>query len=387
MKYLQNLEIKYLFFLLLMLLVIAGAFQIISPFLNILIFSLILVQLFHPYYKWFLRKTKSKSLSTLLSIIITLLFFIIPVSILIILTISEIQNITQSNNIFDIISSLENAINEGIFKINEFLGSFKAGIELTNINLADLFINLIAGLRDQLLPIVQQFTGVLFTLFVLIICLIFIFPDYETLAEKFSKLSPLDDKLDLLLFRKFKETTKGVIRGSFVVAILQATAVLIPMIFMQIGAPVLLWIIMVVLSLIPVGSGLVWAPVGIAMILSGASTGNTAQAVLGIGLIIYSAIIINVIDTTFRPRLMKDTVNLHPLVTILSVLGGISYFGILGILYGPLIMVFLHTILSVYRAKYLVESPDEEYLEDKSQIPLIGKEPKKRRKTLNTEIN
>lgn len=381
MKYLANLEIKFVFFIILMLLVTVGAFQIFSPFINIIIVSLILVQLFHPYYRWFLRKTKSKAASTFLSIIITLLFFIIPVAILIILTIGEIQNITQSNNIFDILNNLETAINEGIARINEFLSSSKAGVELANINLADLFINLIAGLRDQLLPIVQQFTGVLFTLFILIICLIFIFPDYDTLHEKVARLSPLDDKLDLLLFRKFKQTIKGVIKGSFIVAILQATAVLIPMLFMQIGAPVLLWIIMVVLSLVPIGSGLVWAPVGIAMIIGGASTGNSIQAILGIGLIIYSAIIINVIDTTFRPKLMKDTVNLHPLVTILSALGGITYFGILGILYGPLIMVFFHSIMSVYRAKYLTETTDD-FIET-DQMPLI----KYKKKSLTTKIS
>jgi len=111
-----------------MIIVTFASFQILAPFLNIVIIALILVQIFHPFYKWLLRKTRSKGLSTFISIIVTLLFFIIPIAILIILMISEIQNITQANNIFDIISNLEKVINDAVARINEFLASFKAGV-------------------------------------------------------------------------------------------------------------------------------------------------------------------------------------------------------------------------------------------------------------------
>ncbi len=99
------------------------------------------------------------------------------------------------------------------------------------------------------------------------------------------------------------------------------------------GAPVLLWLIMVILSLVPIGSGLVWFPVGIFMIANG-------QTVEGIALIIYSGVIINVIDALLRPIVMKEQTNLHPLVILFSVLGGIAVFGPIGVLYGPLISVF-----------------------------------------------
>ena len=122
---------------------------------------------------------------------------------------------------------------------------------------------------------------------------------------------------------------------------------------MGIGAPVLLWLIMVLLSIVPIGSGLVWAPVGIAVIIGGISSGNTTQIILGVLLIVYSAIIINVIDTTFRPRLMHGAVNIHPLAAVFSVLGGIAAFGILGILYGPVLFVLFLTMVELYRKNFL----------------------------------
>ena len=120
---------------------------------------------------------------------------------------------------------------------------------------------------------------------------------------------------------------------------------------------------MMILSILPIGSGLVWFPVGLFMIIDGLRTGNTGQVIIAIALIIYSAIIINVIDTTIRPKIMKDTVNIHPLITIFSVLGGLTIFGPMGILYGPIIVVMFLSIMDIYNKHYLnnevIKSADE----------------------------
>jgi len=200
----------------------------------------------------------------------------------------------------------------------------------------------------------------LFATFILILCLIYMFPAYEKLPKIFARFSPLDTKYDDLIYSKFINTLKGTINGTFVVAIAQATAVIIPMIFMGVGAPVLLWIIMLILSIVPVGSGLVWAPVGVIMIIQGIANQTPGGVLAGIFLIVYGAIIINVVDSILRPRLIKSEVNIHPLVTILSVIGGIGLFGFFGILYGPLIVVIFMTILDIYKTNYLNQpEPDE----------------------------
>jgi len=363
MKLINNLRAKDLMLLLILIVFTVLAFNIFSPYLNIIILSLILVQLFYPVYAFIKRQTKSNGLATTLSIILVIVLIVVPIALIVSLTINEIQNVIRTTHILDNLEGLQafrTGIDQAVAYINN-LSSNLSKLELqtivANINQSDFLVN-------QLLPILRDLVslggGLLFATFILILCLIYMFPAYEKLPKIFARFSPLDTKYDDLIYSKFINTLKGTINGTFVVAIAQATAVIIPMIFMGVGAPVLLWIIMLILSIVPVGSGLVWAPVGVIMIIQGIANQTPGGVLAGIFLIVYGAIIINVVDSILRPRLIKSEVNIHPLVTILSVIGGIGLFGFFGILYGPLIVVIFMTILDIYKTNYLNQpEPDE----------------------------
>ncbi len=364
---LQNLEVKNIFFFVILILVAFIGFSMFSPYLNIIIISLVIVQVFHPFYRFILSKTKSEAFSTFLSIIITLLFVLIPIALIILLTFNEIKNISEANNILKILEDLGKWVNDTINNTNGLLQRLNIDVTLSQINLRDFAITLAGSLRTELLPITTKILTlsgeVLFNLFLLLLCLIYFFPMYDKLPSILSKVSPLDDEIDKTLFQKFRDTTKGVLKGSLVVAVLQATAVIIPLLILKIGAPILLWIIMVILSIIPIGSGLVWAPIGLAFIIDGIRTGNPNQIIIGVSLIVYSAVIINFIDTIFRPRLMKGAVNIHPLAAIFSVLGGLYMFGPMGILYGPIVFVIFLSVMEIYNKKYLNKGKEEELVE------------------------
>ncbi len=355
-KTIQNLEIPSIFFLISLVLLGLVVFRLFSPYLNIIIISLVITQIFHPLYRFLYRKTRSAGLSTLISVLTTLISVIVPLIIILILTINEIRTLTESGNLLNIVGNLEGSINNSINNINNGILS-TTGFQLSQLELRALLIELLGNLRDQLLPVASQILSlsgeILFNLFLLVLSLGYFFPMFDKLPQILRKISPLDDKVDQIAFEKLRQTTKGVLKGTLVVAVLQATAVLIPMMLMGVGAPILLWLIMVFLSIIPVGSGLVWGPVGAAFILGGLSTGNSTQVILGVLLIIYSAIIINVIDTTFRPKLMRGAVNIHPLAAVFSVLGGLSMFGFLGILYGPMLLVVFLSFAEIYNKNFL----------------------------------
>lgn len=360
MKTLKDLEVKNIFLILALILISFLAIQIFSPYFNIIIVALILVQIFHPFYRKILDRTNSKALATSVSVLVTIFFMIIPVIILILLTLTEISKITTATafNLNDLQATIDSALASG----NGFLKSLNLSYTISSVNAEQLISGVADSVKDQLLPFVQQILSlsgeILFSVFLLLLCLIYFFPIYEKLPDIFSRISPLDKDLDTILYKNFRATTKGVIKGTFFVAIIQATAVLIPLLILNVGAPILLWVVMVILSILPIGSGLVWGPLGLFMIVQGLSTGNVAQVLIAISLIVYSAVIINVIDTTIRPRIMKNTVNIHPLITIFSVLGGLYYFGPLGILYGPLIVVFFISIVDIYHKKFLNREED-----------------------------
>jgi len=355
----QALELKTLVFLILMVVISILTFNVFSRYLNIIIVSLVIVQVFHPLFRFLRDKLKSTGIATFLSVLSVLMLLIIPLTLILILIVTEVRGLASSNLIFANITNLEGSINNLINGVNEFLRQYNIELTITQINLTEIISNLdqSAFIQGQLIPLVRDIASlsgeILFTIFLLILSLIYLFPSYDKLPETLSRISPLDNDVDRLFFSRFRDTIKGVVKGSLVVAILQATAVIVPLIILQVGAPVLLWIIMIILSIIPIGSGLVWGPISLAIILNGIQTGSPITIVIGIALFVYSAIIINVIDTTVRPRLMRNSVNLHPLITIFSVIGGIGIFGVLGILYGPLIVVLFLTIMEVYRTKYI----------------------------------
>ncbi len=359
MKLNENIRIKDLFFIAALVVVTYLTLRLFQPYLNILIISLVIVQIFQPVYRFIHRASKSDTLATFISIVSAFILTVLPLSLIFILTVAEISNLTATSDILGSVNNLQLSVNDTITNINNFLANLNPGLQLSPLDLETILINLALGAKEQVLPVTQQILTlsgeILFNLFLLLISLVFFFPMYKNMPELFTKISPLDKKLDLLLVDKFRATTKGVLKGTFFVAIVQATAVLIPLLLLNVAAPVLLWVIMVILSVLPIGSGLVWGPIGIGMLIGGLTTGNSTQIILAIALLIYSAVIINVIDTTLRPKIVKNTINIHPLVTIFSVLGGISLFGPIGILYGPIIVVFFLSMLEVYNKQYLKE--------------------------------
>jgi predicted PurR-regulated permease PerM len=352
---LAKLDLKSLFFLILLLALSVLLVNVFSPFLNVIVIALVIVQLFHPIYKKIHQYLHNQGLASLITTALTILLVVIPLVLIILLALTEIgnivNNISQNVNVPETIKEIQHIITQIVVEINRLLTPLGISNIDTNSqllspqNLQDaltqalnLIQSLFLGFTKSILEVLANglFYGIL-----LILTLIYLFIEYERLPQHFSRLSPLDNKLDNILFRRFTDTTTAVIKGSFLVAIAQATAVLVVMLIMDIGSPVLLWIIMVLLSLIPVGSGVVWIPVGLLLIANG-------RPLEGIALIIYSAIIINVIDALLRPILLKGKMQLHPLVILFSVLGGLFAFGPLGILYGPLIAVFFAAFMDVY---------------------------------------
>ncbi len=399
----SDLQVKGFFLIILMLGLILVTLQIFAPFVNIIVIALIIVQIFHPVYASFKLFLGSKGVSSVIATLVSIFFLVVPITFISILAANEINtiltNINQStqedplpnedavndltisiknitsnaqnslkNDDFantvttsepaeandalstnESIKSIEQAIFPLVDSLNLTLQDFNIDFKLSYPNLTQILREVLTEIQNQILPtigsVISGGLNVIFFLFLLIISLLFLFTVYDQLPKVFSKYSPLDNKVDNLLFKKFRETTRAVLLGTFVVAIAQATAVSLALSVIGIGAPILLWIIMVILSVVPIGSGIVWFPIGVILMIIG-------QPAQGIVLIVYSAIIINVIDAFLRPLVMRGGTKLHPLAIILAVMGGIGMFGPLGILYGPLILVLLTTVMEVYNLEH-----------------------------------
>ena len=137
----------------------------------------------------------------------------------------------------------------------------------------------------------------------------------------------------------------------------------------------LFWgVVTIVLAILPVvGSGLVWAPGALSLALEG-------QYGRAIGLALWGVIVVGNVDNIIRPLVFRRWAQIHPFITIIGAFAGIQYFGLLGLLIGPLAISYFFELIRMYRAEYLEDedaaeeikgSPPFSYPKTKTPAPRV----------------
>jgi predicted PurR-regulated permease PerM len=153
---------------------------------------------------------------------------------------------------------------------------------------------------------------------------------------------PLPDQDERRLLDKFSSVTRATLKGTAVIGLLQGG--LAGLAFAVVGIPsALFWgTIMVVLSIIPgIGTGLIWVPAAVILMAGGAWA-------KGIGLAIFCGLVVGSIDNFLRPRMVGQDTQLPDLLILLGTLGGITMFGILGFIIGPIVAALFVTVWEIY---------------------------------------
>ncbi|HET7597887.1 MAG TPA: AI-2E family transporter, partial [Burkholderiales bacterium] len=155
--------------------------------------------------------------------------------------------------------------------------------------------------------------------------------DGRALGHRVREAVPLRDDLQRNLFHKFTDVVRATIKGTIVVAIVQGALGGLMFWFLGIQAPVLWAVVMAFLSLLPaVGTALVWVPVALYLLASGA----VWQGVL---LIVYGVLVIGLVDNVLRPVLVGKDTKMPDYIVLIATLGGMAIFGLNGFVIGPLI--------------------------------------------------
>jgi len=183
---------------------------------------------------------------------------------------------------------------------------------------------------------------------VVLFSLFFILLDGAVFARWAWAMVPLDARYREIVSRTFLEIVKSAVLGSGLVAIVQG--ILGGLAFWIVGLPGVLWgFVMAFTSLVPVvGTAIVWAPAGLMLLLQG-------QAGAGAFILIWGAVVISSADNVVRVLAVRGPVHLHPLLLFFSILGGIKISGLLGVVYGPLVLAMLQTLFGFFREEFLVQ--------------------------------
>jgi predicted PurR-regulated permease PerM len=205
------------------------------------------------------------------------------------------------------------------------------------------------ALSGNLIGLSRQMAGgflaMVFNLGLMILVLFFALRDHDRLLMFLRNAVPLSRSQEDHLLDETASVTRSVLLGNVVTALLQGTAGGFAM--WVVGFPGFFWGSMIAFaSFIPViGTALIWLPAAIYLIV----TGDTAW---GIALIVWSVVVVGSIDNIVRPMLMSGAAAINGLVIFLAIIGGLQLFGLIGLLYGPLIISLTLVLYRMYSDEF-----------------------------------
>jgi predicted PurR-regulated permease PerM len=229
-------------------------------------------------------------------------------------------------------------------------GTFRSQVRLLANPSAEDYKNLLNRARQSLQPRFVTLTSatgsflvqVIIGLVVLVIALYFFLLDGSTMIHTLMRLSPLDDRYEERLLLEFDRTSRAVVLASVSSALVQGMLAAIAFYFLGFRSVIFLFLITSLMALVPfLGAASVWVPC--ALYLGAVEQRWTAAIFLAI----YGATIVSSIDNVIKMYVLHGRSTMHPLFALLSVLGGVKVFGPIGILVGPMVVVFLQTLLEI----------------------------------------
>jgi predicted PurR-regulated permease PerM len=216
------------------------------------------------------------------------------------------------------------------------------------INLADQIRRSAEWFTGNLATIFAGTVSTFFLFFIALIASFYFFRDGKELLQLVIKASPLPDSEDREILDRMARAVRAVATGTLLVAMIQAVLATIGMTVVGIDRAVLLGGLVAIGAMIPgVGTGIVMLPVILFLFFSG-------SLVPAIGLLIWSVLVVGLVDNFVGPYLMSRGNNMHPFIILLSVLGGLSLFGPIGFLVGPVVVTLFLVLLEIYN-HYIVK--------------------------------
>ncbi len=324
--------------------IVFGAYFL-RHFFSAVIFAAITAYLFNPAYNWFRGRVKRSSSAASLTMLIAALTFLIPATLIVIFTVVQISHLIDSLQQAHQIS-LSTFGNNVLDWINRLLAHLPGAHKVTTDQLNQTLHNAVSALAKNLLNLIASSAGSIGNFITAFIIFIYVFlsllTNQERLIGNLRVLNPLGPAMTDTYLEKAGAMTSAMVRGQFVIAICQGLAeALILQIAGLHGLFFFLFVLLTILSIIPLGGGIVAIPIGIIMLL----LGDIWQ---GLFVLLGHFVIVTNIDNVLRPYLVPKSVRLNPALTLLAVFSGIAMFGFLGIVIGPVIMIILKLTVEAY---------------------------------------
>ncbi len=337
------------YFLLIFLISIIFLGYILWPFWSILVLSFLLTNIFRPVYKLLGRKI-SESLASIFTCLLIILIVFIPLLFFVGALSSEALGLYHWGRSTQVGMKLQIFMQDSplILQFQEYLKDFGFSFEPAQITAMFSYIAKMAGLfvYNQASSWAANILQFVMLFFMMILIIFFLLIDQDRLVKFIVAVSPLPNDEDILLLEKFEEIANAILKGNGICGLIQGLLGGAIFAILGISSPILWGGIMAILAFLPIfGIGLVMIPAALILIL------NDRMAA-GIFLLFFYLTLSFSIEYLVKPKMVGDEVQMHTLLVFLSILGGLSVYGVLGIIYGPLIVTAFLTLTEIYLTKY-----------------------------------
>jgi len=317
---------------------------IFRPFIYPLFWAAVVAIMFYPAYLKLVKLLKREGLASILTVLTVLLTIFIPLILILILLFNEslkLYNAVTETGIFTEPEKVSTWLSQ------TFLAPYVEYIRNQWTEYAASFARTLSNfLFLGLKSLASNSFRFIFMSFIMFYTLFYFLKDGKRMLRRLMHLSPLGDTYENMLYEKFTSTARATLKSTLIVGGIQGT--LGGLVFWITGVEgAFVWgVIMVALSLIPaIGPSIIWLPTGIIML----AIGNIWQ---GLTILLFGILVISTIDNFLRPKLVGRDTQMHPLIVLLSTLGGLVLFGISGFVIGPVIAALYLSVISIYDHYY-----------------------------------
>jgi len=186
----------------------------------------------------------------------------------------------------------------------------------------------------------------IFHFFMMVLIIFFLLIDRGRLVNYIMRLSPLPDEHEKRLISRFEEISRAILIGNGICGLIQGVVGGVVLGFWGFSSPIIWGVAMAILAFLPiVGIGLVLLPAAFILLLQG----NVTQ---GLAMVIFYMVLSLSVEYLLKPKMVGVKVKMHTLLVFLSIIGGLQVFGVMGIIYGPLIATGFLTLADIYIMNY-----------------------------------
>jgi predicted PurR-regulated permease PerM len=322
---------------------------ILWPFWSILVLSFLLTNLFRPMYVLISKKLPCRLASALTCLLIIAIVFI-PLIFFVFSLADEALNLYNWGRDSRIGLRLQVFIEESplILQFHEQL--MQVGFKFQPSQLSDTLSYLVKQsgllLYNQASAWAANVVQFLFMFFLMILVIFFLLIDQPKLIEYIIRISPLPEDENRLLIDKFQEIANAILKGNGICGLIQGVMGGAIFSILGLNSPILWGCVMAVIAFMPIfGIGLVMIPASLILAISDRMNE-------GVFLLVYYLVLSLGIENFVKPKMVGTQVHMHTMLIFLSILGGMTVYGVLGIIYGPLTITAFLTLSEIYLKKY-----------------------------------